>query len=403
MIRTIVAAGLAWVLPLQASPEVLLLSDAPAKPFSTVNEILPVELSLARFGMRLKARSTADLAADDVAAADYIVVVGVAGFPPPAAARILKETKKPVFALGAASPLAGDGIPTPSRPTGPVEVSYRGTTWRTSLDPFYPVRSRAAIVMAKVSGDPNPLAWRTGERFGMATLPSSEPLSLLFADLLQDFFQWRPAWPSGLILVLENFHPGCNAGDVQRVADYLVHRKLPFVVGTQMTDLPAGDTPMPKEEFLDSLTYLQNRGGRMFLVGGVSTQAKFESAGLAIVGTMASPPGEEGPREISSDLIPGLDRRAGREFRMVLPRQDGSSRWRLPVGARGGLDGEINLRLAEDLERLGHLRGAVVVLLIPAWLPFRAQRETIDTAIASGLQVLDPVEAFPIGKEEASR
>ena len=403
MSRCLIAACLGGILTLQASPEVLLVSDAPAKPFSTINEIIPVELALARFGVGWKACSTADLAAKDVESADYIVVVGVAGFPPPAAARILKETKKPIFALGAASPLAGEGVPTSSQPTGPVEVSYRGAIWRTSLDPFYPVRSREAIALARVLGQTTPLAWRIGERFGMATLPGSEPLSLLFADLLQDFFQWRPAWPSGLVLVLENFHPGCSAEDIQRVADYLTHRKAPFVVATQMSDLPAEETPMPKEEFLDSLRFLQNRGGRVFLLGGESTRAKFEAVGLSIAGTMASPPGEEGPREIFNETIPGLDRRDAREFHMVLPRHDESGRWHLPVVARGGLDGEINFRLAENLKRLGTLRGAVVVLLIPAWLPFRAQRETIDTALASGLEVLDPVKAFPVRNEEESR
>lgn len=400
MIRALVAAGLACVLPVQASPEVLMVSDAPAKPFSTLNEITPVELALARFDMRVKSCSTTDLTADDLAAADYIVVMGVAEFPPPEAARILKEAKKPIFALGAACPLAGDGMPVPSRPTGPVDVRYRGATWHTSLDPFYPVRSPAAIVLARASGQATPLAWRIGERFGMATLPGSGPLSLIFADLLQDFFQWRPAWPSGLVLVLENFHPGCATGDVQRVADYLAHRKTPFVVATQMSDLPAGELPMPKEEFLNSLRYLQNRGGRMFLTGGVSTRSKFEEAGLAIDGTMTSPPGDEGEREIGIESIPGLDRRDAREFRMVLPRRGASGGWHLPVGARGGLDGEMNQHLAGDLKQLGSLRGAVVVLLIPAWLPFRAQRETIDTALASGLEALDPVQAFPFSKGE---
>lgn len=400
MIRGLFPAVVACVLPLQASPRVLLVSDAPAKPFSTVNEIIPVELALARFDMRIKSCPTNDLSADDLAEADYIVVVGVAEFPPPEAARILKRAKKPIFAIGAACPLAGDGTPVPSRPTGPVDVGYRGATWRASLDPFYPVRSPAAIVLARASGQATPLAWRIGERFGMATLPSSEPVSLIFADLLQDFFQWRPAWHTGLVLVLENFHPGCAAGDVQRVADYLAHRKTPFVVATQMSDLPAGDLPMPKEEFFDSLRYLQNRGGRMFLTGGVSNRSKFEAAGLAIGGTMASPPGDEGEREIGLESIPGLDRRDAREFRMVLPRVGASGGWHLPVGARGGLDGEMNHQLAEDLKQLGSLRGAVVVLLIPAWLPFRAQRETIDTALASGLEALDPVQAFPVGKRK---
>ncbi len=234
----------------------------------------------------------------------------------------------------------------------------------------------------------------------MATLPGSEPLSLLFADLLQDFFKWRPAWPNGLVLVLENFHPGCAAEDIQRVADYLAHRKAPFVVATQMSDLPAGGTPMPKEEFLDSLTFLQNRGGRVFLLSGKSARAKFEAAGLSVAGTMASPRGEEGTREIFSETISGLDRRSAREFRMVVPRRDETGKWHLPVGARGGLDGEMNVRLAENLDRLGKLRGAVVVLLIPAWLPFRAQRESIDTALASGLEILDPVKAFPVRNEE---
>ncbi len=406
--RAPLAAILALVLASGPAPAAgngtLLVHDSLAKPFSMEDAVEPVAILLSRFEPSIERRAARDLRPADLEAAGRIVIVGTGGFPAfdPACRAVLRSTAKPLLAVGGAAPLALGEFPEGrERPESPGDcvVRYLGARWPARVDPWFPVAvDSSRVVAALVSGKTErPLCFRAGNRTGFAALPSDPPLSMVFSDVLVDFYGVSGTPPPALLFVVDDFHPGCDPGALRRLVDYFSHHAIPFAVGTQMERLPGGVEPMPREEYFDALLYAQSRGGRIFLEGDgeAATAGKFEEAGIHPVGS--ANPGTPDPAAIQIGRIfrrkiPGGE---PEPFLLHAPLPLAKGGWLWPANVRGGLDGEHLDAVRSQVRRIVSFRGGVAGVVIPAWLPFQAMRDLVDAARSTGLPAVDPLESVP--------
>jgi len=382
----------------------LLVYDALAKPFSMEDAIEPLAILLSQFEPAVQRRAAKDLRPADLEAAGRFVIVGTGGFPvlDPASLEVLKTTKKPLLAVGGAAPLAlGESPAKRVRPESPgdCEVRHLGVRWPAKVDPWFPVEvDSPRVIAALVSGKTErPLCFREGNRFGFAALPTDPPLSMVFSDVLMDFYG-APGTPSpALLFVVDDFHPGCDPASLRRLVDYFSHLEIPFAVGTQMQRLPEGIHSMPQEEYFDALRYAQTRGGRIFLEGdeAVATSEKFRKAGIEPAGStnLSTPdPAAVQIGRVFYRKVPG-----GEPEPLLLhaPLRLAKGGWLWPANVRGGLDGEHLDTVRSQVRRIVSFRGGVAGVVIPAWLPFQSMRDLVDAARSVGVPAVDPVKSVP--------
>jgi hypothetical protein len=382
----------------------LLVYDAVSRPFSMEDEIEPVAILLSRFDPAVRRCEAKAVKPGDLESATRIVIVGTGGMPEldPACRSILKSTKKPVMAVGAASSLAAGGIDAPrARPEGlgGCEIRYHGSRWPARVDPWFPVQVDSSRVLAAVlSGERDlPLAFRDENRFGFSALPADPPLSMVFSDVLMDFYGAGDSPAASLLFVVDDFHPGCDAGALRRLVDYFSHLGLPFAVGAQAQRVPEGVELMPEEEFFETLRYARARGGRIFMQGAEAMEAsrKFREAGLEPVGmadSAASDPAAIQIGRIFIRRIPGSD---PVPFFLHTPLRLAKGGWLWPANVRGGLDGEHLDAVRSQVRRIVSFRGGVAGVVVPAWLPFQSMRDLVDAGRSTGVPVVDPLESVP--------
>jgi hypothetical protein len=378
----------------------LLVYDSLAKPFSMEDEVEPVAILLSRFETNLVRREAKALRADDIRDASHIVVVGTGGFPAfdPECRKLLQSTKTPLMAVGGAVALAKGEIPS-TRPRAAAvadgAVRHLGTRWPARVDPLFAVDVDASRVLAAVVDGKREsvLCFREGNRFGFAALPAAPPLSMIFSDVLVDFYGAAEPPPAAMVFVVDDFHPGCSAESLRRLVDYFSHLGIPFAVSAQMQRLPEGVEAMPEEEFLETLRHVQSRGGRIFLKDGegAGSADKFLKAGLAISG-IADPaaidPGAIQIGRIFYRRTPGAD---PEPFPLHVPLALREGGWLWPANVRGGLDGVHLDAVRSQVRRIVSFRGAVAGVVIPAWLPFQSMRDLVDAARGVEVPVSDPL------------
>lgn len=380
----------------------LLIHDSLSKPFSVEDEIEPVAILLSRFETTLVRREAKALQAADIRNASHIVVVGTAGFPvfDPECRKLLQSTKTPLMAVGGAVALAkGEIPPTRAKPGAVADgtVRHLGARWPARVDPLFPVEVDASHVLAAVlqGKRESVLCFREGNRFGFAALPSAPPLSMVFSDVLVDFYRVPEPPPASMVFVVDDFHPGCSPASMRRLVDYFSHLGIPFAVSTQMQRLPEGVEAMPEEEYFETLLHIERHGGRVFLKGeeGAAASSKFLEAGL-------TPTGVADPLQIDPATI-----QIGRVFYRRTPGSDpvpfplhhplrlAKGGWLWPANVRGGLDGAHLDAVRSQVGRIVSFRGAVAGVVIPAWLPFQSMRDIVDAARSVEVPVADPLKS----------
>lgn len=380
----------------------LLVYDFATKPFSMENEIEPIAILLSRFTTRVQRRTAKELTLSDLEKADRIVVAGIAGFPalPPACLDYLKRTAKPMVCLGAAATLADGassdrGVKAEALEKG--QLVYLGSEWPARVDPYFPAAVDASKVLARVvfSGREKPLCWRSGNRIGFAALPSSPPLSMVFSDVLLEFFGSADTSPPALLFIVRDFNPSCSPDALRRLTDYFAHHRIPFAVTTQMRDVPEGAKPLPREEFLSALEYAQSHGGRIFIRGGegIKDAPKFDPV---------KPCGIEEPDRPDPSALqigrPAYSRTPGEPsspFFIQAPMRLSGGGWMWPANVRGGMDGGLLADIRRQVRDIVSFRGSVAGVVIPAWLPFQSMRDLVDAANSSGVAAIDPLLAVP--------
>ncbi len=384
----------------------LVIYDAPAKPFSLVNEIAPIRLMLARFGTAVVAHTADAVTGTDIEAADYLVVAGMCSAPSlaPEAKAALARTARPLLAIGWATPLAG--APAPKAYPAVIAnatVVYRGLEWKMRLDPFFPGPGKPSEAMATPQGSPRPLIWRSGSVYGFGTLPGSFPASALFSDLLLDFYGIAAPRPRGLFFAIQNFHPGSDPAALRRIVDYFSARRIGFVVSTQLDNVP-GDRLMPRDDFVGALKYAQSHGGRIILRGAVTPSIPGSLADAGITTSGWELPGEGGiepaaPLAAKPDgyllgtllAEPGEPRSAFHATTLLVTDEG----WPvLPLNINPPTGEAVHLRtLTGEVAGLSALRDSIAGVAIPAWLPFQQMRDIVDAAQSTGMPNL-PMESL---------
>jgi len=413
----VLAASCSWMpavsapasTPLQAVPAAgagrttLVIYDAPAKPFSLVNELSPLMLMLSRFDTKVVTRQAAEATEADIRNAEYIVVAGMCGVPRlnPAAAAALAKTDKPLLAIGWATALAG-APPVQRNPLAlpNAVVPYRNIKWKLPIDPYFPGPAKPGVALATPDGGSRPLIWRSGERFGFGALPGAAPLARMLSDFLLDFYGVGKPPAGGLFFAIQNFHPGSDAGAFRRMVDYLYARGNRFVVSTQIEGVPGGENLMPRETFLDALKYAQAHGGQVILRGAVAssaTPAAFSGAGLAPIGwELPDGGGNEPPASVVQDrsgcllgnLLADPDE-TGSPFPADTILFSREGRTVLPLNVNPPTGASDNLRMvAENVTQIAALRDGVAGVAVPAWLPFQQMRDIVDAARSAGMENL---------------
>ena len=381
----------------------LVVYDTLAKPFSLVNEVSVFTTLLGRFQTRVEVRQAAALTARDVEAADYLILVGVAGVPRPTAPAqaAIEKSSQPVLAAGWAS-LPGADVPSArSRSLTNARVSYAGLAWKADLDPFVEADRAARPWLAEVVS-PSPrraLAWREGRRFAFAALPAPGATSLILSDILLDFYGVKDPAPAAVVYLVQDFHPGSDARAFRRLVDYFAAQDDRFAVSVRLQP-PVSDTVcMPEEEFFEALRYAQARGGRVVLrpeTGGSEVRSLVD-AGLAplacelpsggarparplqgisygtALGTIAAPGPKGTAQPVSASSV-----MAGEGSTLVIP-----------LNIDPGLASTAERGIAAEVQELARLRGTLAGVVIPAWHPFQKMRDAVDAARRSGLRGAD--------------
>jgi len=381
----------------------LVVYDTLAKPFSLANEVSVVTTLLGRFQTRVDARQAAAVTVPDVARADYIVLIGVAGAPQltDPVRDALGKSNKPVFALGWASVPRGEVSSVRPQSLADARVAYRGAEWRADLDPFFGARAVTGQSMAVVTS-PAPrraLAWREGGNFFFASLPSAGGASLILSDVLLDFYGVENLPSPALVYLVQDFHPGCDAQSFRRLADYFAARGDRFAVSVRLKSPLPSAAAMPEEEFFDALRYAQTRGGRVVLrpevnatqvrslldAGLVPFACELPSAGNrparvlpgisygTALGKIEAPGPKGTVQPVTASSV-----MAGDESTLVIPLNIDPA---LASTARRGI--------AAEVEELARLRGTVAGVVVPAWFPFQKMRDAVDDARRAGVPGAD--------------
>lgn len=387
-----------------APSNTLVIHDTLSKPFSLVNEVAPVEASLKRFETRVQTLVDSKVTDEDLQKADFIVLAGISGFPKlqPGVLKALEESSKPVMAIGAAACFASETPSSNAKASSPLEktkLNYRGAEWTLRVDPFYGEPRSGARVLAAATTfkGTTPLAWKVGNRMAFAALPTDAPLSMLFSDVLLDFYGVSQEATPAMVFVIQDYNPSCNPAALRRLVDLFESLKMPFVVTAQMKEVPPGVEITPRDEFLDGLRYAQAHGGRVFLRGGNGPERveAFGKEGIRVEGTEDTPFVASG-LEVGNAFVQRIPGEAPVPYASAVPLRLPEGGWLLPANVHAGLDGAANAEILKMIRGISSLRGGLAVVLIPAWMRFQDMMVAVETARSSSLPVIDPVTRFSV-------
>jgi hypothetical protein len=387
-----------------AASDTLIIYDTLSKPFSLVNEVAPIEASLKRFDTRVQTLADSKVTDEDLQKANFIVLAGISGFPKlkPEILKSLQQSSKPVMAVGAASCFASDTPSTIAKASAPLEktkLNYRGAEWILRVDPFYGETRSGARVLAgtSTSKGTQPLAWKAGNRMGFATLPTDAPLSMVFSDVLLDFYGAAQEATPAMVFVIQDYNPSCNPAALRRLVDFFQSQKMPFVVTAQMKEVPPGVEITPRDEFLDGLRYAQAHGGRVFLRGGNGPERLevFHKEGIRVEGTEDTPSIASG-LEVGSAFVQRIPGEAPVPYASAVALRLPEGGWLLPPNVHAGMDGAVNAELLKMIRGISSLRGGLAVVVIPAWMRFQDMFAAVEAARSSSLPVIDPVTRFSV-------
>jgi uncharacterized protein YdaL len=243
-----------------------------------------LQLQLRRVATRLEALPVAQVSVARIAAADYVVVF----CPQPAPAlpaeflRGIAEAQRPVLWVGcslsqleALAPISGQfdtgNLPWRHPLTA---VKHAAGDWNAPVSLAANTALLAGLSrpnLRQEEGGECPRVWRTGRVTCFAAVPAPGPVSEMFSDLLLDFYEAQDVPPARVFLRIDDYECRSDHRQMQRVADYLHARDIPFILGVipawrdpaSGRELDLNDCP----EFVSTLRYAQQRGGRLVLSG----------------------------------------------------------------------------------------------------------------------------------------
>ena len=116
-----------------------------------------------------------------------------------------------------------------------------------------------------------PNIWIKGNLYHMSLLPDETMNLFMLADSLNDFFQINREGKPKIFVRIEDVHLFRDTNELRKMADYLYGEGIPFIIAliptyknlktghvTKLSDMP---------EFVDTIKYMQDRGGSVILHG----------------------------------------------------------------------------------------------------------------------------------------
>lgn len=116
-----------------------------------------------------------------------------------------------------------------------------------------------------------PNIWVKGNLYHMSLLPDETMNLFMLADSLNDFFQINREGKPKIFVRIEDVHLFRDTNELRKMADYLYGEGIPFIIAliptyknlktghvTKLSDMP---------EFVDTIKYMQDRGGSVILHG----------------------------------------------------------------------------------------------------------------------------------------
>lgn len=409
----------------------LLVYDSPARPYSLMDLRGVVGSLLTRVDTKVVLRSASDLLPGDLPGADYIVWLG-AGTQPGESRLGQVPPSKPLLVCGMPPREAGQWPG--ARALGkfpPVTKSWPAATIQIGPAVFdSPVSSVIAasategdarvLASMQAGGRRSDLAWREGNILWFPCLPLEEATGAAFSALLPDFYGFDPG-PGGVLLTIDDFHPGCDPAALRRAADYLSAKGRPFAVTVRMP--PRDWDAVRMHDFVSALAYAQARRGRVFLFPSAgrlwdaeqdrpAAPAEIEAAVAATVEDFARcvangilPLGVRLPGSgAGSSAVARFSQSFGLGLGAVLPSDATATATLMPVtitrpGGRmlllpGGTPvqegAELGRKAGTNLLRIG---GTILALQVPAWLPFDRMSGLLSQVAERADNFLDPADS----------
>lgn len=116
-----------------------------------------------------------------------------------------------------------------------------------------------------------PNIWVKGNLYHISLLPDETMNLFMLADSLNDFFQINREGKPKIFVRIEDVHLFRDTNELRKMADYLYGEGIPFIIAliptyknlktghvTKLSDMP---------EFVDTIKYMQDRGGSVILHG----------------------------------------------------------------------------------------------------------------------------------------
>jgi len=282
-----------------AEAKTLLIYADQRMAYSLNDSLELLKLQLLRVATRLEGIPIAQATPEKMAGAEYLVV-----FCPQSAPALttnflhaIAQSKQPVLWVGYGADKMEEQAPftnsfrvsTFSAANVETNVNYRGRDWNAPVAPWIPAtlksNSQAKVVMAvgRRNGPfppPYSLCWTVSNITFFAGIPNGDRIGFLFEDMLLGFYGAQNVSAPRLLLRIEDYNPGSDHREFHRLADYLHSRQIPFVIAV----VPASRDPetskiedMASEpQFVNSLRYAQQRGGRLIVKGFTHDPAKGE-------------------------------------------------------------------------------------------------------------------------------
>lgn len=164
----------------------------------------------------------------------------------------------------------------------PAQLEYRGQSFSITIADHHHVRiahpDAQVIASLRVSGQSMPLAVRRSDFWFFGALPgldseyptTADAPTLVFADLLHDFFGNAPHRPRQALIRFEDVSVHIDPARIISAVDLLADRGIPFVMGVIPAQRLADGTILhlsDRPEFVQALRYAQIRGGIVALHG----------------------------------------------------------------------------------------------------------------------------------------
>ena len=274
-----------------SSTKTLLLYSATHSAYSLLDSLELLKLQLGRVATTLEPVPVWRFETQQLDAVDYIVVL----CPEPHALinsnviAALAKQNVPILWVGFGleagkqiAPFAGQfAIGSPALTQSASSVRYRDKEF--NVGSFYYIETRLPanaqtetilVAPSETNSIAAPVCWKAGQLTFFGAEPQLGALGLIFEDILLDFFSVKDLPSPSFIVRITGYVPESNHREFKRMADFLHSRSVPFAVSIAGFPIQGTNGDLGSN-FLSSLLYAQQRGGRIVLQGGGEVRIEY--------------------------------------------------------------------------------------------------------------------------------